>query len=71
VKEQLSGVTSFETRRLAEGSGVEIEGILGFSILQDTTISIDYRDNLIQVIYDPTHKSHDDFPVDDHRLRIP
>jgi hypothetical protein len=38
--------------------GAEISGIIGFPILRELVISIDYRDNLIHVVYDPKRGFH-------------
>ncbi len=39
-------------------NGVEISGLIGFPVLRELVISIDYRDNLVHVVYDPKHGYH-------------
>ena len=52
---------------MSRNVGVEISGIIGFPILRELVISIDYRDNLVHVIYDPKkgyHAHNDNQPTD-------
>jgi len=37
---------------------VNISGFIGFVTLRELVISIDYRDNLIHVVYDPKKGYH-------------
>ena len=43
---------------MAQLSGVEISGIIGFPKLRELVISIDYRDNRVHVVYDPKKGYH-------------
>jgi len=43
---------------LSRGVGAEVSGIIGFPILRELVLSIDYRDNLIHVTYDPKKGFH-------------
>jgi hypothetical protein len=40
--------------RISEGTGTEVSGILGFTMLNLLDLQIDYRDNLVNFNYDPT-----------------
>jgi Flp pilus assembly protein TadD len=48
------GMTSIDTSRIARETGVEISGFLGEETLQQLTVQIDYRDNLVHLNYDPS-----------------
>jgi predicted aspartyl protease len=43
---------------MSQNVGVEISGIIGFPILRELVVSIDYRDNLVHVAYDPKKGFH-------------
>ena len=43
---------------LTRSAGVEISGIIGFPILRELVLSIDYRDNLVHFVYDPKKGFH-------------
>lgn len=58
VRQQLLGIASIDTSRISRGTGVEISGFIGFPTLRELVISIDYRDNLLRVLYDPAHGYH-------------
>ena len=58
VRAPLRGVTAIDTSSLGRGAGVEISGLIGFETLRELVISIDYRDNLVRVVYDPKHGFH-------------
>jgi predicted aspartyl protease len=45
----------FDLTNISHDSGVEISGFVGLPTLSRLTISIDYRDNLMQLKYDPKH----------------
>jgi predicted aspartyl protease len=45
---------AFDLTNLSHNAGVEISGILSLPTLSRLSVSIDYRDNLIQLKYDPT-----------------
>jgi tetratricopeptide (TPR) repeat protein len=50
---QSGGVTSVDTSNFGRGSGVEISGFIGYPLLRELVIAIDYRDNLVHVVYTP------------------
>ena len=58
VGSPLRNVLAIDTSGLGRGSGVEISGLIGFETLRELIISIDYRDNLVHVVYDPKHGYH-------------
>jgi predicted aspartyl protease len=58
VAQTLQGMTSYDSSALAHSAGVEISGLIGFPTLRELVISIDYRDNLVHVVYDPKHGFH-------------
>ena len=47
---------AFDITRKSHATGVEISGIVGFSILSDFSIDINYRDSLVQVLLDQNHR---------------
>ncbi len=58
VKQQLPGTLAIDTSMLGRGAGVEISGLIGFPTLRELIITIDYRDNLVHIVYDPKHGFH-------------
>ncbi len=46
---------AMDTTHLSHNAGFEISGLLGLPTLQRLIIKIDYRDNLLKLIYDPNH----------------
>lgn len=58
VGSPLRNIFAIDTSSLGRGSGVEISGLIGFETLRELIISIDYRDNLVHVVYDPKHGFH-------------
>jgi len=58
VKQLLPEMQSFDTGSLSKSAGVEISGLIGFPTLRELVISIDYRDNLIHVVYDVSKGYH-------------
>jgi predicted aspartyl protease len=58
VRQMTAGMESFDTGSLTRASGVEISGLIGFPTLRELVISIDYRDNLVHVVYDPKKGFH-------------
>jgi hypothetical protein len=58
IREKLHNVTAIDMGRVGIADGVEISGIVGFYTLSELVISIDYRDSLVQLIYDPKHGFH-------------
>jgi hypothetical protein len=47
-----------DTSGMSRNVGAEMSGIIGFPILRELVLSIDYRDNLIHVVYDPKKGYH-------------
>jgi hypothetical protein len=45
----------FDITTVSHDTGAEISGFIGLPTLSRLTISIDYRDNLMQMKYDPKH----------------
>jgi hypothetical protein len=58
VGSPLRDLPAVDTSMLGRGPGVEISGLIGFETLRELVISIDYRDNLVHVVYDPKHGYH-------------
>lgn len=50
-------VTAFDLSDQSQNDGIEISGIIGFSLLYLLDIKIDYRDGLVSFSYDP-HRLH-------------
>ena len=46
-------IVAFDTTKLSDSSGVEISGMLGFAMLYQMRIRIDYRDGLVDFAIDP------------------
>jgi hypothetical protein len=51
-------MTSEDTSSISRSIGVDISGFIGFPTLRELVVSIDYRDNLVHVVYDPTKGYH-------------
>lgn len=58
VSQVISGMSSYDSGMLTQLSGVEIAGLIGFPTLRELVISIDYRDNLVHLVYDPKKGYH-------------
>ena len=58
VRQRLRGLSSFDTSNLSRETGLEIAGLIGFPTLEELVLTIDYRDDLIHVVYDPNHGFH-------------
>ena len=58
VNQQLPEMQSYDMGSLSRAAGVEISGLIGFPTLRELVISIDYRDNLIHVVYDVNKGYH-------------
>jgi len=58
VQQLVRGMTSIDTSAISRALGVEIAGFIAYPTLRDLIITIDYRDNLIHVVYDPKHGYH-------------
>ena len=54
---------SMDFNHISQGSGVQVSGILGMTVLRWFTLHIDYRDGLVGFDF------HEPHLVDDHRLR--
>jgi tetratricopeptide (TPR) repeat protein len=46
-------IVAFDTTHISDSVGTEVSGFLGFSMLWMLEIKIDYRDGLVDFIYDP------------------
>jgi predicted aspartyl protease len=58
VRQVTKGMTSFHWDAMAQSGGVQLSGLIGFQVLRELVISIDYRDNLVHVVYDPSKGFH-------------
>ena len=58
VQQNLLGMTAIDTTGISDGLGMELAGFIGFPTLRELVITIDYRDDLAKVIYDPNHGQH-------------
>jgi TonB family protein len=58
VRQVVSGMTSEDTSSVSRDLGVGISGFIGFPTLRELVIAIDYRDNLVHVVYDPAKGYH-------------
>ena len=58
VAQMTPGMTSIDTSAISRGTGVEISGVIGFPMLRELVVTIDYRDDVIHVVYDPKHGYH-------------
>jgi Tfp pilus assembly protein PilF len=58
VRQVVNGMTSIDTSAISRNVGVDISGFIGFPTLRELVISIDYRDNLVHVVYDPKKGYH-------------
>jgi hypothetical protein len=58
VHQVLTGLQSFDTSNFSHSTGVDLAGIIGFPTLRELVITIDYRDNLVHVVYDPKKGYH-------------
>ncbi len=46
-------VVAFDTSKLSNSAGAEVSGTLGFAMLYQMQVKIDYRDGLVDFFYDP------------------
>jgi tetratricopeptide (TPR) repeat protein len=46
-------IVAFDTKRISDSIGAEVSGILGFAMLRILEIKIDYRNGLVDFLYDP------------------
>jgi len=58
IRQSSEGMQAFDNAALSRSSGVAISGLIGFPTLRELVISIDYRDNLVHVVYDPKKGFH-------------
>jgi tetratricopeptide (TPR) repeat protein len=58
VRQPILGLPVFDISGVSRSAGVEISGFIGFKTLRELILSIDYRDNLVKVVYDPKHGFH-------------
>jgi Flp pilus assembly protein TadD/predicted aspartyl protease len=58
VKQITRDMLAYESGFMHTGAGVEISGLIGFPMLRELVLSIDYRDNLINAVYDPKKGFH-------------
>lgn len=58
IQQQNNNLISYDTSRLTRYAGFEISGFLGSTILNELTVSIDYRDGMIKFDYDIHHGHH-------------
>ncbi len=58
VQQRIPYMTSIDTGNISRNLGLEIAGFIGFPTLSELVITIDYRDDLINVVYDPNHGFH-------------
>jgi hypothetical protein len=47
---------SFDISRKSHDTGIEISGLLGFWVLQNFSIDIDYQNGLVQILYDQNRR---------------
>jgi tetratricopeptide (TPR) repeat protein len=58
VQQLSQRMTAIDTSDVSRRAGVEIGGFVGFPTMRELVITIDYRDNLAHVVYDPKHSWH-------------
>jgi hypothetical protein len=46
-------MTAIETTEASRWAGMAISGFIGYPTLREVVVSIDYRDNLVKVVYNP------------------
>jgi|HubBroStandDraft_6_1064221.scaffolds.fasta_scaffold175569_1 tetratricopeptide (TPR) repeat protein len=54
-EQQNQDIVTFDTAAISKNTGTEVSGILGFAMLRILQVKIDYRDGLVDFIYDPNH----------------
>jgi tetratricopeptide (TPR) repeat protein len=52
-KQPAQDVVAFDTSAMTNSAGTEVSGMLGFAMLYQMQLKIDYRDNLVDFVYDP------------------
>lgn len=58
VQQLVRGMASVDTSAISHNLGLEIAGFISFPTLSELIITIDYRDDLVNVVYDPKHGYH-------------
>jgi len=58
ISQKVPNVVAFESPQLSKNVGLEISGLIGITALGQTTMSIDYRDGLVKLSYDPKRGYH-------------
>jgi hypothetical protein len=58
ISQTVGHMASIDTASLTRSTGVDISGLVGFTTLRELVISIDYRDSLIHLLYDPKKGYH-------------
>ena len=48
-------IVTLDLSTIARSTGTEVSGILGFAMLRIMQVKIDYRDGLVDFVYDPKH----------------
>jgi tetratricopeptide (TPR) repeat protein len=56
-KQPAKNIVAFDTSRMSSSTDPEISGALGFAMLYQMQLMIDYRDGLVDFVYDP-HRLH-------------
>jgi tetratricopeptide (TPR) repeat protein len=54
-EQQNQDIVTFDMSSISKNTGTEVSGILGYAMLRILQIKIDYRDGLVDFIYDPNH----------------
>lgn len=54
-EQQNQDIVTFDMSSICKNTGTEVSGILGFAMLRILQIKIDYRDGLVDFIYNPNH----------------
>ena len=58
ISQKVPRVVTFDSPRLSKNLGLEVSGFIGITALGQTTMSIDYRDGLVKLSYDPKRGYH-------------
>jgi len=48
-------IVTLDLSAISKSTGTEVSGILGFEMLRILQVKIDYRDGLVDFLYDPKH----------------
>jgi tetratricopeptide (TPR) repeat protein len=51
-----TGILTFDLSNVSRHAGTEVSGLLGFGLLRQLEVMLDYRDGLVNFIYDPTRQ---------------